>query len=798
MKRIVAKIGVLIGVFLVSLVAFAIILNQKNINIIADAGHPNLPTISFKIEGQSMNTLVGYKTEMEVPSMRNTVVPLDDSGKLELDINPYGETIKGIEYEVLTLDGSNVIKKGEIETGEEIQTIDLKNEVAIGMEQVLKITLRLEEDEQVHYYTRLTKIEEDNNDILFKFVADFHASAIGKNGSEIKNNLESNSEGDNSTLQKVTINSNVNQVTWGELEPVINGDVEWSIKEANNVFTSIELKYQVMCVNEDDSKGEDFYDVTEFFKVRYDIDRESTYLLQYNREMVEVQEADDFVITEGGIDLGISSDDVSIMKSDNEKVLAFVQERELWSYHVEDEVLHEVFAFDHGNHNDVRNKNDNHDIRIMSVTNEGDITFSLYGYMNRGEHEGRVGTVIYYYDAAEKILQEKVFVEENQSFATIQKELRNAFYYNAKDELLYVLAQEALYEVDVTEKSQEKLSADTDAFQYKISTDGEKIIYINEKNGVGEEFVYMNFTTGEELVVKAKEGEAIQALGFIGDDFVYGLQKESAEAEPLLYQLVIGNEKDESHTEFQKDGQFIEDVTIEENRVAMEMVVSEGGGYRFIGQEFLTNNKEDVVEDLESYVTEFKQTQYRILVDGIEKDAKVTNVEPIVIFNEDALEISFESMQKNKYHVFAYGKIIDTFENAGDAILLAKENEGAVINQNQAYIWQSGNRDLSYEITNGEELKQRILAGTTILEVVEGSGAGETIDYSGCGVEEMLYVVNQERPVAVNLTDGQWILLIGYNSSDKVTYFDQSGNRENVSIEELNNSVKDLIGEGNI
>ncbi len=39
---------------------------------------------------------------------------------------------------------------------------------------------------------------------------------------------------------------------------------------------------------------------------------------------------------------------------------------------------------------------DLHDIRLISVDEKGNTTFTVVGYMNRGVHEGRVGVAVYF------------------------------------------------------------------------------------------------------------------------------------------------------------------------------------------------------------------------------------------------------------------------------------------------------------------------------------------------------------------------------------------------------------------
>ena len=59
--------------------------------------------------------------------------------------------------------------------------------------------------------------------------------------------LEPNEESDNTTYQTVNIHSDITHIQWGSLDPQLIGEVEWSIKESNSVYTSILAKYQVSC-----------------------------------------------------------------------------------------------------------------------------------------------------------------------------------------------------------------------------------------------------------------------------------------------------------------------------------------------------------------------------------------------------------------------------------------------------------------------------------------------------------------------------------------------------------------------
>lgn len=80
--------GILTGVFLLAVIIFAYITNRGNDNMTADMGGATYPQVSFSYQGYSLNTLSGYSGSMDIPSMRDTITPIEN-GKIDLAIEAY-------------------------------------------------------------------------------------------------------------------------------------------------------------------------------------------------------------------------------------------------------------------------------------------------------------------------------------------------------------------------------------------------------------------------------------------------------------------------------------------------------------------------------------------------------------------------------------------------------------------------------------------------------------------------------------------------------------------------------------
>ena len=235
-----------------------------------------------------MNRLPGYTRDMDITAMRDTIIPLGKDGSLKIDIEADGAQVDSIRYEVYSLDGKDQFAQGEADVPAEGETGTTLNIGSIlsetEREAALKVILTMG-DRQAGYYTRIAFPEDITTAECFSFAQKFHTDALNKkNSEELESYLEPGDESDNTTFQTVNIHSNINHIQWGGLSPEVTGDVEWSIKESNTVYTSILANYQVSCRDEDG--GASLYNIREFFRVRSL--KGTIYLLDYNRDMEKV------------------------------------------------------------------------------------------------------------------------------------------------------------------------------------------------------------------------------------------------------------------------------------------------------------------------------------------------------------------------------------------------------------------------------------------------------------------------------------------------------------------------------
>lgn len=800
MRERIIRFGVLTIVFIIALNIFSFLANRGNADMTANMNSASLPTISFLAGDSEINLLVGHVNEMEITAVRDTITPLNANGTIQANVNAYEEEITSLSYEVCTLDGKETLLDQKEETISEEMTLQVGDVLEEDEEAVLKITLNLNDDREIYYYTRVRNSEDLYLEQCLNYVKTLHSNMLkGENTDKIKQVMESNASGDNTTLQHVTIHSDLEHATWGGLKPELISQVSCEVKETKEAYTSILLSYRVQCVGDNNPK--EIYSVKEFFKVRY-VDGEF-YLLSYDRQLTEVFDGSNVVLTSKGINLGLTTDDIQYKVNQDGTIVSFVQNNELWCYNKEEDEFSLVFSFADAENNDIRNYIDDHSVKILSMEENGNTTFGVYGHMNRGDHEGESGVAIYYFKLGQNIVEEKAFIPSVQSRVMIEQKLGELAYYNDETGILYVLAEGVLHKISLETEQDDILLEGLKEGQYVSSEDGHQIAY--QKNEEGTEVEVLNFLEGTTQTIQAEAEEVVKPLGFVLGDFVYGISKQedtgktsSGETVSAMYKLEIRDSKNEVVKVYQVDGLYILDAAIESNMITIKRAVKQNGIYSNVSEDYITNNEENVSSVvLKSYWTNLKETQYRLVFeDGIDnKKAIVLNPKHVLHEKDTVLEFEHSSAE-NMYAVYGLGELAGMYSEAGEAIQKAETISGVVLSPGQRYVWEDGNRvawyrnfELGAFVTQSGESSlaacirtvlayedkqvdvQSELQSKTAVQILNENLEGEAILFKNCSSKDMFYLIDKGIPVIAMTDSSNAIVLIGYDAVS-VTYVD--------------------------
>ena len=822
-KKIAVRASVLTAVFIMAVIVFSYLTNRGNTDMSADMDGATLPRISFVTEGYEINSIPGYKNDMEIPSMRDTLTPVENR-EIELHLEKYDTQVQKMTWQVFTLDGEKCLQQETLKEIGDVETLKLKGDGILDEERVLKVTLHLE-NEDVYYYTRIRNQEGCNYKTCLDFANTFHERAMKKEQTdELEPYLETTSDGAVSTYQTVTIHSDLNHVVWGELRPQVAGDVLWEVKECNETYTSILLTYRVRCAGVSDNP-EALYTVKEFFRVRVVGDKQ--YLMDYNRTMTQNFDDTTKALGSKGILLGIAPVDLEYQINSEGTIVSFVQNNELWNYDKDADEMSLVFSFADAENVDIRNFYDRHEIHIVSVDQVGNTTFTVSGYMNRGTHEGETGVAVYYFDSEKNSVAEKAFVPSSKGYYVMKEELGKYVYYSNKSEMLYVMMDGTLYSVDMEEDTREVLVRGLENGQYTASQDGHLLAYqgIGGKVNESEKITVLNLQTGDSFEIDAENGEYLKPVGFIKDDFAYGTLKSEDGGQTLagqsvypMYKLQIINQKQEIVKTYEVADVYLLDGYINDNMLQLNRVAKNGNIYMAITPDYITNNEEQAESNikLESYTEDTRQKVMRLTYEDGIKDSNAKLLKPKQVLFDKSMTIRFdESTMDGKYYVYALGELQGVYERASYAVIKANEVNGVAVSSRQAYVWERGNWPSVYEVENmtefqmeeGEtamaaclqhmlqkegktaEVVKELNAGKSPETILSTYIGGEGLDLTGCTTEEILYTISRETPVIAMFENGHTVLVIGYNKTN-IAYLDPAdGKRYSVTFAEMESKV---------
>lgn len=807
MKKTIIRIAVCVVVFLASALIIGSIMNQGHNNMTMEMAPATLPMITMESGGVACNELHGNTVEMDVAYQKDCITLLGEGRQANFIVDTFGREITGISTEVRSIDGSRLIENSEV-TGWKANgksfsvSLTLKDLIDTNTQYSLTLILELEGEQKVYYYTTILWNDDVHISEILEFATDFHGKLYDKEvARELTKYLEPNSKlTDNGTFHKVNIHSSFQQITWGSLEPVQEDAASIRLTQISGNVASLLMDF---VVSTGEGKNKIYYNVEEYYRVRYTSER--MYLLDYERTMTQIPDTTRMYANDK-ILLGITDENVDMMESADGNTVVFSDMGQLLSYNAATNGLTVIFSFYDKDNADRRTLYDNHGIKILDVDEGGNVKFAVYGYMNRGRHEGETGIQIISYDNSLNTIEEEVYIPYSKSYAVLKDEMEQLLYRN-RQQHVYFFLENGVYDVDLENRSAEQLVSIRQDDSLQVSENHEIIVWqegddINHSNQLN----VRNLNTGEQTVIRAQDGEAIRPLGFMGEDIIYGVARESdirtensGQIFYPMYKVCISNSSGNNLKEYGQDGIYIVDCAIEGNQITLSRIQrSENGSYQEILNDQIMNNVEEepgqnkvVTADIDIY-ERYVQIQTKTTIDT--KTIKVLNPKEVVF--EGGRELTLDAVSEvSRYYVYnAYG-VQGIYSAPGKAVKEAYDSSGVVTNDRGITVWLKGNRVSRNQIMAIKEesvtdqknsltvcldnilrhagitrnTEYDLAQGKTAIQILEENMTGvQVLDLSGCSLDAVLYYVNQDIPVLAILEDGEAVLVTGFNEFNVV------------------------------
>ena len=772
---------ILLFVFVLGVAGSSFLLNSETTDDRSDMNDPVFPEVMVDFDGNYANRMYGYAQPMQSDFTRDSVTPIDTSKELSFVINAYDTKVKSLSYEIRTSDGSKVLENRKIKSLDKQDsylktTIKLSSDLLMNQEYSLQLSLETNKG-TAYYYTRVVSRSNVNAAQYVKFASSFYEKCLDKASAEdLTAYLESDTSSTSTNYTDININSTFAQISWGNLNPQIYRKGIPVVKDINETTASLSVEYQIAALDEDGNQ--EIYDVTEFYRMRYTETR--IMLLDFKRSASQVFEESSISISDKGLLLGVREKNVEYMMNENAGVLAFVQEGDLWSYSPDDGKFSRIFSFRKETDGDFRDSRYQHNIKIIRVEDNGDVDFVLYGYMNRGVHEGYEGLVVYHFNSDKNVVEEKAFIPISESYEFLKRDLGKLSYVNEQNELFLLFAQN-LYKVDIEGNSYEILEEGIKYDNFVASDNNDHAAWLVTEGDSKGCIREIDFDTKKTRTITCEEGQRLRTAGFINEDLVYGiLQKSdiltdsnghrSEGIQTLRIEDFDGNVK----KEYYRDGLYITNISVGNTLIEFELSAKSGDTYTVQKKDTIMNNGKATANNVKIELISASRTGVRVKL-VLSETAQTEN--PLAFYakisntKEEFINLDKQIPQESTYYVYARGGLDSTWTDPAKAVQRADEQGGVVLNRAQQYVWERGNKKTKIQLDT-MEIPDIVLEGTLDKKILKKKlrKTGTVIDLSGCSLDSVLYEVSAQRPVIAKTGDNTSVVIVGYDEYNTYLY----------------------------
>ena len=450
----------------------------------------------------------------------------------------------------------------------------------------------------------------------------------------------------------------------------------------------------------------------------------------------------------------------------------------------------------------------------MEADDDGNIHFIVYGYMNRGEHEGEVGVSLCRYDAKKNDVSELIYIPVDVPYDVLSENVGEVAYIGANG-AFYILLDDSLYSIDLTSKEKmTEISGLTDE-TYAVSENGTAIAYsLNGQIYNTDTIRIFDMASGTDYQIKARQGDRLRVIGYIRNDFVYG----EAHADDIvrysnggvmfpMYRIAIMDSGNNLIKEYQNDGIYVSTATVQGMRLNLTRVVKNGDGdYETTSVDQLLNREENV-QDAGAYV-EVVATQSRkkeLYIDLVNKVksaamASMKTSSSVQFSSGEIIRVDTKLANDSRYYVYGYGRFQGSFVSLEKAIAAADSTYGNVLDIQGREVWRrykpssmslgginafykqssqtfAGGIDIMLSMAGlSSDAQAGFDSGKNALEIINATGV-TALNLQGASLDNVLSIVGTSRPVVGRYGADSYVVIKAYDSKN-VTFYDVASGQE--------------------
>ncbi len=748
----------------------------------------SLPVVYPHIQDEKMAPLFGHREEKAVTAGRDSLLVLPEDRKLKILVDE-ARRADSISYEIRSLDLEHLIERTELKLATDWErnadgtiaaVLPIQNMLDPETEYLLGIRIRLTDGSNAWYYARIIETDGSHVAEMMALAKEFSEKTYHyESAQSLTMYMETSPTADNSSFGVTTLKNSFSQLTWGSLGIRPISEPRMTVKEMFGDLANIQLDYEAERTGED-GEAEKFA-VRENFTMKWTAQR--IYMMDYERRVEELFDGSHYAFSGKRIVLGISDgEDVYAKKSANGRVTAFVNNRELWSYDSSDGTIARIFAFGGADENDLSDLRailDRHDVEILQVADNGDVEFLVYGYMNRGSHEGYTGISYNRYEAESNTLEELFFIPAAEPYEELKEDIR-LLAHKGENGNFYFYMNGAVYGIDLTSREYIVVASGLNPDRFAVSVDQSRLAWQDQAGLYDSKMLHlMDLNTGSKTQIGGEGRDSYRILGFVGKDCVYGVGRSgdyimSGDRVMGLYlrALEIVDENMESAMHYEKSGYYISDVTVEESRIHIDRMRSKANGFfGEVSKDTLVCNVEALpgrMDEIGWYASSEKGRVYFVqLTKDISSNKKLKTVSPKKLVLEAGNEMHLETIAQPdvvEFYAYGRGRLLGVFSEFAGAAQAAYDTMGFVSVGKNEPLWVRANksgayfmRDVQNAVKTAEQYRTKFTGESQRME------EGLLLEATGTPLNQILTFVNGGYPVLVNTGMDRYQYLTGFD-----------------------------------
>ncbi len=748
------------------------------------------------MEGEyACNYLTPYSIAMSAESVYGPLTPVKNGEAIRFCMDSPQEQLVRIEYVLYEMSGQliengTLSKKSQFENAQfEIPLQNIKTS-----ETCLEVKLCFSDEQAAYYYTRVVSGPDISSSIAY--ARNIENACLGK---ESPVDLTLAMEWDLKQVEKsystADIHSNFDQVTWGGLGiQELVSDYDINVVDCEDGIVSFRVSYEI-------SDGKDprtQYRICDFLRVReYDGEQ---FLLNFYRTTEEVFDSKESNFNGNTIYLGVGKAAGSICTAEDGKKTFFTANQSLYYYDYEANRINQVYSA--GGEETVRRLIDSDCFKIYPLALQGeDFYFLAGGYLADDFNRYLSGVSLLRYDTGKNVY-ETVFVQPVQyDPEVVLQELDRLACMNEAGQVFFLRnGQICAYDIESGQLREEvrNVSADT-----LVCAGNDRRIAYNKKQDAGEDIlVIRDLDSGDEVNINPKEDHCLTPIGFINEDFVYGIsdRKENdagfaSDKQTLIYTVCIVDREGKPVKEYpMENGRRVLSGTINDTVIILEEAARAENGTLYAPAEqeqIVSGNTPEAssVTAKEATVSGKGNVQALVFAKDLKgmpvfsRAAAVPGAGKTVRF--DALEQA--GSYKDRYFVHAKGHLYGIYSVMREALIAAEQFAGVVTNAGNAKLYYRAAKDKTASV-----LPQDSALAAQLMNQENGIPRQwqalvpdkYVLDISGFTLDDALLFISRGFPVLARYSADAFVWIIGYTDKEITCQSASSEDTFRLSLEE--------------